>query len=214
MTIEGPRVLDKVLPGCLIETSGSAEISSVTGGNWRPVVGIGGIVVQRDYFDNSGYGVGDLTMFVQGVEMQYAGPIDGTDTAIVVLEYITTELITDEEIVATLAILPGGSPFNGSGFSRSTMNQEQVIYARRRTYRLNQNLQPASPVLFTTDMWGTCNASTGDKIYITRIANMYSGGTNAFIPDVNVVLVAVIAKEKELPYLMRASRSYEATAGN
>jgi hypothetical protein len=214
MTIEGPRVLDKVLPGCVITTGTGAEIDSVVGGNWRAVLGIDGIAVQRDYFDNSGYGVGDLTMFVQGVEMQYPGPISGTDTAIAVLEYVTTELITDEEIVATMDILPGGSAFNGSGFSRSTMNQEQIIYARRRLYVLNNQITPVIPNLHSTNMWGTCNASTGDKIYITRIVNMGSFDTQAFIPDVNVVLVAVIAKEKELPYLMRASRSYEASAVN
>ena len=63
-------------------------------------------------------------------------------------------------------------------------------------------------------MWGTCNASTGDKIYITRIVDTSGADTLLQIPDVNVVLVAVIAKEKELPYLMRASRSYESSAVN
>jgi len=211
MTIEGPRVLDKVLPGCVITTDGSAEIGSVVGGNWRAVVGIPGIVVQRDYFDNSGYGVGDLTMFVQAVEMQYPGPISGDDTAISVLEYVTTELITDEEIVATMTILAGGSAPNGTGFSRSTMNQEQIIYARRRLYVLNSLITPVIPNLHSTNMWGTCNASTGDKIYITRIVNMGSFDTQAFIPDVNVVLAAVIGKEKELAYLMRQKRSYESS---
>ena len=208
MTIEGPRVLDKVLPGCVIHTDGSALIGSVTGGNWRAVVGIDGIVVQRDYFDNSGYGVADLTMFVQGVEMQYPGPVSGNDTAITVLEIVSTELITDEEIVRTLTV-PG--PFSGPGFSLSTLNQEQVIYARRRLYVLNNTMIPVIPYLHSTDMWGTCNASTGDKVYITRIVNMGSFDTVAYIPDVNVVMVAVIAKEKELPYLMRAKRSYESS---
>jgi len=207
MTIEGPRVLDKVLPGCIIETDESGLIGSVTGGSWRAVVGINGIVVQRDYFDNSGYGVGDMTMFVQGVEMQYPGPITGDDTAVDIVELVTTELITDEEIAATFAT-PG---LNGSGFSRSTLNMEQVIYARRRLYVLNNTMTPVIPYLHSTDMWGTCNASTGDKIYITRIVNMGSFNTVAYVHDVNVVLVAVIAKEKELPYLMRQKRSYESS---
>jgi len=210
MTIEGPRVLDKVLPGCIIETGESGLIDDVSGGNWRAVVGIDGIVVQRDYFDNSGYGVGDLTMFVQGVEMQYPGPISGDDIAVDVVELVTTEYITDEEIAATFAT-PG---LNGTGFSRSTLNMEQVIYARRRLYVLNNTITPIIPNLHSIDLWGTCNASTGDKIYITRIVNMGSFNTVAYIPDVNVVVVAVVAKEKELPYLMRASRSYEARAVN
>lgn len=207
MTIEGPRVLDKVLPGCIIETDESGLIGSVAGGNWRAVVGIDGIAVQRDYFDNSGYGVADLTMFVQGVEMQYPGPITGNDTAVDVVELVTTELITDEEIAATFAT-PG---LNGTGFSKSTLNQEQVIYARRRLYVLNSMMTPVIPSLHSIDIWGTCNASTGDKVYITRIVNMNSFNTVTYIHDVNVVIVAVIAKEKELPYLMRAKRSYESS---
>jgi len=211
MTIEGPRVLDKVLSGCVIATDESGLIASAVGGNWRAVVGIDGIAVQRDYFDNSGYAVKDLTMFVQAVEMQYPGPVSGTDTAMAVLEIVSTELITDEEIVATMSILPGGSAFNGVGFSRSTLNQEQIIYARRRLYILNSTTSPIIPSLFSSDVWGTCNASTGDKIFITRIVNMNSFGTFAHIPDVNVVLAAVIGKEKELSYLMRQKRSYESS---
>lgn len=208
MTIEGPRVLDKVLPGCTINTDESGLISTVVGGNWRAVVGIDGIVVQRDYFDNSGYGVGDMTMFVQAVEMQYPGPVSGNDTAVDVVELVTTELITDEEIVATFTT----PNLNGTGFSKSTLNQEQVIYARRRVYVLNGQMTPVIPYLHSTDMWGTCNASTGDKVFITRIVNMGSFNTVAYIPDVNVVLAAVIGKEKELPYLMRQKRSYESSA--
>lgn len=207
MTIEGPRVLDKVLPGCIINTDPSGLILNVVGGNWQAVNGITGIVVQRDYFDNSGYGVADLTMFVQGVEMQYPGPITGDDTAVDVVELITTERISDEEIVATFS--PPG--LKGTGFTTSTLNMEQVIYARRRLYVLNDTITPVIPRLHSTDLWGTCNASTGDKIYITRIVNMSSFNTTAYIHDVNVVLVAIIAKEKELPYLMRAKRSYESS---
>lgn len=211
MTIEGPRVLDKVLPGVEIVT-GSPGLNSVVGGNWRKVVGIDGIAVQRDYFDNSGYGVGDLTMFVQGVEMQYAGPVTGNDEAVDLIELLTTELITDEEIVNTMSAIPLG--LDAVGFTLSKLNQEQIIYGRRRLYVINSTISPVIPRLHSTDMWGTCNASTGDKIYITRIVDTSGADTLLQIPDVNVVLVAVVAKEKELPYLMRASRSYEAATRN
>jgi len=212
MTLEGPRVLDKVLPGTVITTDESGLIATLTNG-WGIVGGITGIVVQRSYFDLSGYNRDSLTTFMQGVEMQYPGPITGDDTAVSVLEYVTTELITDEEIVATMTVLPGGSPPHGSGFSRSTMNQEQIIYARRRLYILNSTTSPIIPSLFSTNLWGTCAAATSDKLHITRIVDMNSFNTTAQIPDVNVVLVAIISKEKDLSFLMRQKRSYELATG-
>jgi len=208
MTIEGPRVLDKVLPGVEIVT-GSPGFNSVVGGNWRAVVGINGVAVQRDYFDNSGYGVADLTMFVQGVDMQYAGPVTGNDEAIDLIELITTEPISDEEIVNTMSAIPLG--LKAVGFRLSTLNQEQIIYGRRRFYVINSTISPIIPRIHSTDMWGTCTASTGDKIYITRIVDTTGADTILQVPDVNVVMVTIIAKEKELPYLMRAKRSYESS---
>lgn len=210
MSIEGPRVLDKVLPGCTITTDGSGLIGSVVGGGWGIVGGINGIVAQREYFDLSGYNRKSLTTFMQGVELQYPGPLAGDDTAISLMEIISTEHITDEEIARVLSV-PG--PFSGPGFSLSTMNQEQIIYGRMRLYILNSTTTPIIPTLFSSDQWGTCAAATADKLHITRIVNMGSFDTTAYIPDVNVVIAAIIAKEKELPFLMRQKRSYELATG-
>lgn len=209
MSIEGPRVLDKVLTGCTITTDESGLIATVNNG-WQVVDGINGIVAQREYFDLSGYNRKSLTTFMQGVELQYPGPMAGDDTAMTIMEVLSTEFISDAELARVLAV-PG--PFSGPGFSISTMNQEQIIYARMRLYILNNTTTPIIPTLFSSDEWGTCAAATSDKLHITRVVNMGSFNTTAYIPDVNVVLAAIITKEKELPFLMRQKRSYELATG-
>jgi len=209
MTQEGPRVMAKVLTGTTVTNDGSALITSVTG-EWVQVVGSNNAAVQRTYFDLSGYNLESLTTFVQGVEIQDPGPVVGDDNAVELLEILSTEFISDAEIVGFIT----GAGFSGPGYSLSTNNMDQVIYGRRRIYyQKAPPITPVIPFLHSTSMWGTANASSSDKIHITRIIITTTINAVSTVSDTNVVLVAVIAKEKELPYLMRQKRSYELSTG-
>jgi hypothetical protein len=208
MTLEGPRVLSKVLTGSTVTNDGSALIASVTG-QWDQVVGSDNAAVQRTYFDLSGYNMDFLTTFVQGVEIQDPGPLAGTDNANELLEILSTEFISDAEIVAFIA----GVGFNGPGYSQSTMNMDQVVYGRRRSYTQDGAITPIIPNLHHTAMWGTANALTSDKLHITRILLTTTIDSVTFVSDTNVVMGAIISKEKELPFLMRQKRSYELATG-
>jgi len=202
--IEGPRVLAKVLSGTAVVNNGSAEIDTASG-QWSLVAGATNAAVQRTYFDLSGYNMDFLTTFVQGVEIQDPGPLAGNDNANELLELLTTEFISDSEIVAFIT----GAGFSGPGYSLSTMNMEQVIYARRRSYTLNSTITPVIPNLHSTHLWGTANAVTSDKVHITRILFTSTVDSITFVSDTNVVMVAIISKENELPFLMRQKRSFE-----
>jgi len=205
MTIEGPRVMSKILTGTTVTNDGSALITSVTG-RWSQVVGSNNAAVQRNYFDLSGYNLEDLTTFVQGIEIQDPGPLAGNDTADELLEIVSSEFISDAEIVAFIT----GAGFSGPGYSLSTNNMDQVVYGRRRTYYLHvPPTTPIIPFLHSTNMWGTANALTSDKVHITRILLTTSINSVTYVSDTNVVMVAIISKEKTLPYLMRQKRSYE-----
>jgi len=209
MTLEGPRVMAKLLTGTTVVNDGSALITSVSG-QWVKVAGSNNAAVQRDYFDLSGYNMESLTTFVQGVEIQDPGPLAGNDAANELIEIVSTEFISDSEIVAFIT----GSGFSGPGYSLSTNNMDQVIYARRRMYYLVQPpTTPVIPFLHSTNRWGTANALTSDKVHITRILITTTIDSETYVSDTNVVMMAVIAKEKELPFLMRQKRSYELATG-
>jgi len=208
MVNEGPRMMDKILRGVDAATDGSG-IVSITEGNWD-VLGVKSLV-QRSYFDLSGYNKTDLTTFFQGIDFQYAAPPTANDSRIQIFDFITTEYLSGAELNAVV----GGTIKSGPGFPISTLNMEQIIYARNRTYSWPGIPDPASVSipLHGIDLWGTCNAATADKLHITRVLVFGSASKVAMVPDVNVVITALIAKEKELPFLMRQKRSYELATG-
>ena len=212
MTLEGPRLLSKVLVGSTVINDAveppSTAISSVTG-SWATVDGMDLAAVQRSYFDLSGYNRDFLTTFVQSVAIQEPGPLTGTDQNNQLLEIISTEFMTDLNIAAFLA----GDAFNGPGFSLSTDNMDQIVYARRRLYTQDQSVLPVIPKLWHSSTWGTAGAITSDKLHITRILLTSTPASDTFVSDCNVVIAAVISKEKELPFLMRQKRSYELATG-
>jgi hypothetical protein len=201
--------MSKILTGTAVTNDESALITTVTG-QWSQVVGSNNAAVQRSYFDLSGYNRDYLTTFVQGVEIQDPGPLAGNDAANELLELVSTEFISDAEIVAFLT----GTGFSGPGYSLSTNNMDQVVYGRRRVYYLLQPpTTPVIPFLHSTNRWGTANGLTSDKVHITRILITSTISSVTYVSDTNVVMAAIIAKEKELPFLMRQKRSYELATG-
>ncbi len=209
MTLEGPRVLAKNLTGVSCQTDGDTGfMENFNGQGWEPVGTF--IGVQRTYFDLSGYNRDSLTTFIQGVDFQYAGPPTTSDTFMMVIDLITTERISNAEIIQTYAAPAAPGILTGTGFPESALNQEQVIYARRRAYSQDSTLGATDlPTLVSTDLWGTCSAATSDKIHITRILIGATINKLYNIPPVNVVVAAIIAEEKELAFLARQKRSYE-----
>lgn len=208
MTLEGPRLMNKTLTGVDASTDESG-IVTIDEGNWD-VLDVK-MVVQRSYFDLSGYNKSDLTTFFQGIDFQYAAPPTSDDSRIQIHDFITTEYLSGAELSAVF----NANIKSGPGFAVSTTNQEQVIYARNRTYSWPGLPDPGSLSipLHGIDIWGTCNATTADKLHITRVLVFGTNSKSAMVPDVNVVITAIIAKEKELPFLMRQKRSYELATG-
>lgn len=208
MTLEGPRLLAQVLTGGTITNKADGDIDTTTG-VWREVAGTTNAAVQRDYYDLSGYNRDFLTTFIQGVEIQEPGPLTGTDTNNQLLEIISTELITDADIVAFTA----GAGFNGPGFTLSTENMDQVIYGRRRLYTQDTGITPPIPHLHYSSSWGTASGVTADKVHLTRILITSTASSVTNVSDANFVMAIVVSKEAELPFLMRQKRSYELATG-
>jgi len=195
----------KVLTGTTATNDGTTGLGGVTG-QWDLVNGAPYAAVQRSYFDLSGYNMEFLTTFVQGVEIQEPGPLTGDDEHNGLMEIVSTEFISDIEIAG----FTGGVGFSGPGFSESINNMDQIIYARRRGYTYDSSISPRIPNLHSTNIWGTCTAVTSDKVHLTRIIfTSTTEDSETHVSDANFVMVAIISKEKELPFLMRQKRSYE-----
>jgi hypothetical protein len=209
MTLEGARMMNKNMVGVSVTNDPSGVPLTVSSGEWALVAGTTNSIVQRSYFDLSGYQLEHLTTFFQGVEIQEPAPVTGDDNRNDVIEIISTEYISDAELAATIP------PLSGSGFMASSLNQEQIVYGRRRIYYLDGGTVGAQiPLLQSVSMWGTCGAGTMDKLHITRVLTTTTADSNTILQDCNVVLSIIISKEKDLPFLMRQKRSYElATQG-
>jgi len=213
MSIEGPRVLAKILAGVSCQTDGEyGAMENFTGSGWS-AVGVY-LAVQRTYFDLSGYNRDSLTTFIQATEFQTAAPPTSSDTHMMVIDLITTEYMSDAEIISTYGSGPPGG-FTATGFPESTLNMEQVVYGSRSTYKTNLATGAALDFLhlFSIDTWGTGSAVTVDKLHITRILIGFSINKLFFVPPVNVVVPVIVGKESTLPFLMRQKRSYELATG-
>jgi len=217
MSIEGPRVLDRTI-GHLDITQGPAPASNfpatVDGDDWEILENlITPTFASRSYYDLSGYNRDSLTTFIQGVDIQEGYPPFG-NSAYVIVDMITTEFIDNATLLAAYKYTTGDGDL--PGFPRSPYDMQQVIYGRVRTFTTNSAWGDSD--LQGVSSFGTCAASTADKIHITRVVYI-APGTPAtadqvsHIPPCDYVTAVIVAKEEELPFLMRQKRSYELATG-
>jgi len=214
--IEGPRVLDRTI-GYLDITQGedpSNFPATISGDGWTTLEnGVTPTFVARSYYDLSGYNRDSLTAFIQGVDIQEGYPPFG-DSAYVIVDMISTELIDNVTLLAAYKYTTGDGDL--PGFPRSPYDMQQVIYGRVRTFTTNSAWGDSE--MQGVSNFGTCAASTADKIHITRVVYIAPGtpgtsGQATHIPPCNYVTAIMVAKEKDLPFLMRQKRSYELATG-
>ena len=209
MTLEGPRILDKIFSRVNI-TNGPDPGSIppvVVGDQWHAVTQTS--FVNRSYYDLSGYNWQDLTAFFRGVDIQEEFGPNG-DLSCYVVDLITTEFLTDADI--SQAHFNGAGNADLPGFPESTFDMAQVIYGRTRTFNATMSGLATQVSQYYQTNWGTCQAATSDKVHLTRI--VFTDITEPInvsidIPPCDYVTSIIVAKEKELPYLMRQKRSYE-----
>jgi len=210
MTLEGPRILDKPLPGLTITILPDTPDYLMTQGPWDVLSTT--CFARRDYFDLSGYAKEDLTCFISAVDVQEGFTAHGNLGFAWVVDLITTEFVNDATILAMVSNFTGDAP----GFPESTYDMSQVSYGRCRTFKGQNTAQVPIGTLYQTGetRFGTNQGTTGHKLYLTRVL-AFAGLPTEFIsiPPSNFVVATIVAKEKELPYLMRMKRSYELATG-
>jgi len=209
MTVEGPRVIQKTFDATDIDMGEPTAFPATTNGhNWEILDNAANPTFAcRSYYDLSGFNLAELTTFFQGVEIQEGWGPRGTEDFIIV-DMLTTEYLDNQTLInaAVYTTQDGDLP----GFPRSTFDMRQVVYGRTREFTA------ASPQViaqqYSTSLWGTCAAASSDKIYLTRVVYLDQAAAPAskvHIPPANYVTAAIVAKEKDLAYLMRQKRSYE-----
>lgn len=213
MSIEGPRVLDIPLGGCDITMGAGGLPATINGDQWEILDNVGSptYAIRSDY-DLSGFNLTDMTVFVQGVDVQEAHPPWG-DASCTIIDMVTTEFIDDTTCVESFkyasAALTGRLP----GFPESTFDMRQVIFGQTRTFKFNQSW--ADIALQGRSTFGTGTATSAKRLYITRvvfienIAPLPNPNAVARIPACDFVSAVIVAKEADLPYIMRQKRSHE-----
>jgi len=211
--LEGPRLLSMEMSSSSIPTDPSGDVVAATGDGWELLSN--DAFVNRKYFDLSGYVVEDLTLFAQSIIIQEGHPPFGTPSpppaalGAAIIDLVTTEFVSNAEIVAVLAT--NTSLF---GFSRSTLDFNQILYGRHRQYNINSNITPSIPNLHSLNMFGIGASTAASKLYITRVVVNQQAASTFQTPESNWVVGAMIVREKELPYIQRTILSNEHTPVN
>jgi hypothetical protein len=208
-------VLDKIVSGNDVDMGSPGAFPATINGDGWVILDNGAIptYVHRSYYDLSGYNRKSLTSFFQTVQIQEGWGPRGTTTAdFFVVDMVTTEYVDDTTL--TNAHIYTTHDGDLPGFPRSSYDMSQVIYGRTREYTAATASTIA--VQYSSSEWGTCAATTADKVYLTRV--VYVNGQAApsskvHIPPANYVSTIVVAEEKELTFLMRQKRSYEIATG-
>ena len=211
MTLEGPRLLGKSIDGLSVvyDADPTTAVQTLEGSDWKELDRV--TFVNRGYYDLSGLRLKDLSLFFSNVDVQEGWAPTGDMTAFSIVDLITTEFVPDDQVLLSFEST-GGVPLAPVGFLRSTFNMEQVVYGRTRKYVMSTTGTFASqPQLSSATSWGSCLATAGDKLYITRyvITAVPTPGLRFDIPPAHYLTAGIIAEEPELEYLMRMKRSYE-----
>jgi hypothetical protein len=213
MTIEGPRLLDKPLGGCDI-TMGAGGLPATTNGDQWEILenSLTPTYAIRTYYDLSGFNMEDMTVFVQGIDIQEAHPPWG-DASCTIIDMVTTEFIDNATCVASFKYASAALTGHLPGFPESVYDMRQVIFGQTRTFKFNSAW--ADITLQGRSSFGTGAATSAKKLFVTRVVFIENIGplpnpnSVAHIPACDFVAAVVVTKEEDLPYIMRQKRSHE-----
>jgi len=170
-------------------------------------------VYNRTYVDLAGYTQQELTMFIQGVDIQIETLIRSLSNNIIEVTYLDI-LSTRQLTVAELTnwAIPGITG-DVPGFIDNTVDLQEIIYGERTTLAQNTvvpALVGAKYVILEKETFGSGSASAADRLHWSRVYWFNGSGPEEtiMIPAANLVAQAVTIKEKDLVYIERLRRAY------
>jgi len=216
MTLTGRRTLTTLIPP-YIENAG---VSDWPGGNgWQPTSS-GNAVFFETYFDLSGYELADLTLVPTNINLQDPGRYSYTSidpdpaNGMMTVDIVSQERLNPETVYTELLNL-NTTP----GMSGSSYEQQMILYGQYRFWALDNSYSNIGNVnsVVNQGTFGTGEATAVAKLWVYRIVvPLFSNLQPAMVlsvPAARFNLFATIIDEKDLSYLMRLKRSYEAGPG-
>jgi len=188
-----------------------------SGEGWEVLTdGTHNVAVWKGTIDLAGYALEDKTWFTSNVMVQGQNYLDSVTTGIsTVHDIITAEPISNSDLLKAYYL-------NTPGLETSTVNTENIIFGRVRTWGPRNWDQFGNPIvgpltnlnqqLFNEDFYGTNVGTARDKLYCYRV--MW------FVPTLGIasimylgpamfVISGAVDKEESLEYFMRLKRAYE-----
>ena len=185
---------------------GTRTIVFTEGSQWEQVQsGILDYAVSETYFDMAGMTQEEKTLFFEAIAVQegsnyeITGP---TGAKLWVYDLITSIPfdITDWDYRFGLGY---------SGTRSGALNFEHVLYGRFRLFANDVDFAGTTPVLVTSDTFGSGQPTNSDRLYSYRIIVPFGTVTAAVVPPARHLVLADVKEEPEYVQLMRMKRSYE-----
>lgn len=188
-----------------------------SGQGWEVLTaGTHNVAVWKGTIDLAGYALDDQTWFTSNVMMQGQNYLDAITTGICTIhDIITAEPISDTDLLAAFYL-------NTPGLETSSVNSENILYGRVRTWGPRNFDAAGAPVvgpltslnqqMFNEDYYGTNVGTARDKLYCYRVMWFVPAPGQVgimYLGPAMFVISGAVDKEESLEYFMRLKRAYE-----
>lgn len=185
---------------------GTQIIDVAEGGNWEQInFGILNYLVSQTYFDMAGMTLEDKTLFIEAAAVQEGSNFEITGPT-------GAKLWVYDIITSVPFDISQWNYRMGLGFTQTNsgaLNFEHVLYGRFRLFANDVDFAGTTPVLVTSDTFGSGQPTNSDRLYSYRIVIPFGTVSGAIVPPSRHLIVADAREESEYSQLMRMKRSYE-----
>lgn len=192
--------------GVFAYSPGPGTIDVLEGGNWEQInQGGNHYAVSQTYFDMAGMTLEEKTLFIEaaavqeGSNFEITGP---TGAKLWVYDLITSIPFDVSEWNYRM----------GLGFTQTlsgALNFEHVLYGRFRLFANDVDFAGTTPVLVTSDTFGSGQPTNSDRLYSYRILVPFGTVAGFVVPPARHLILAQAKEEAQYAQLMRMMRSYE-----
>lgn len=204
---EEVKVLEKEHSYAIFTYDGGTRTFTFTeGSGWDSIQsGLNDYAVSRTYFDMAGMTQEERTLFFQAITIQEGSNFEITGPTGAKLWVL--DLVTSIPFDLTQWNYRFGLGFMGS--QSGALNFEHVLFGQYRLFANDVDFAGTTPVLVTSDTFGSGQPTNSDRLYSYRILVPFATVAAAIVPPARHLVLADTKEEKEYVRLMRMLRSYE-----